>query len=152
MRILVVEDEPKVARLLERGLRQQSYAVDVAGDGDQALLMIRDHDYDLVILDVMLPGRDGFLDFPDGSRFPHPETGERCAVYDSERRSWRHMNFFQYARNPSPVPIAPGSDGRRRRVDDRWSTRSGGRASSCRQNRGSCGRCWKWASDVHRTR
>lgn len=36
------------------------------------------------------------LDFPDGSRFPHPDTGEMCAVYDSERRSWRHMNFFQY--------------------------------------------------------
>ena len=36
------------------------------------------------------------LDFPPGSRFPHPDTGEPCAVYDSEPRSWRHMNFFQF--------------------------------------------------------
>ncbi len=50
MRILVVEDEPKVARCLERGLRQQSYAVDVADD----------HEYDLIVLDVMLPKRNGF--------------------------------------------------------------------------------------------
>ena len=36
------------------------------------------------------------VDFPPGSRFPHPESGEACAVYDSERRSWRHLNFFQF--------------------------------------------------------
>ena len=36
------------------------------------------------------------LDFPPGSRFPHPETGRPCPVYDSEPRSWRHMNFFQF--------------------------------------------------------
>ena len=60
MRILVVEDEPKVARFLERGLRQQSYAVDVAGDGDDALQLAGDHEYDLIVLDVMLPGQNGF--------------------------------------------------------------------------------------------
>lgn len=36
------------------------------------------------------------MDFPQGSRFPHPESGQDCAVYDSEPRSWRHMNFFQF--------------------------------------------------------
>jgi transposase len=36
------------------------------------------------------------LDFPPGSRFPHPATGEPCAVYDTEHRSWRHLNFFQF--------------------------------------------------------
>jgi transposase len=36
------------------------------------------------------------VDFPPGSRFPHPESGEACAVYDSEPRSWRHLNFFQF--------------------------------------------------------
>ena len=36
------------------------------------------------------------VDFPPGSRFPHPESGQDCAVYDSEPRSWRHMNFFQF--------------------------------------------------------
>jgi heavy metal response regulator len=60
VRILVIEDEPKVARFLERGLRQQAYAVDVAGDGEDGLRLAGDHEYDLIVLDVMLPGRDGF--------------------------------------------------------------------------------------------
>lgn len=60
MRILVIEDEPKVARFLERGLRQQSYAVDVARDGEEGLQLAGDHEYDLLVLDVMLPRRDGF--------------------------------------------------------------------------------------------
>ena len=60
MRILVIEDEPKVARFLERGLRQQAYAVDVAGNGEDGLQLAGDHEYDLIVLDVMLPGRDGF--------------------------------------------------------------------------------------------
>ena len=60
MRILVVEDEPKVARFLERGLRQQSYAVDVAADGPEGLHLARENGYDLIVLDVMLPGIDGF--------------------------------------------------------------------------------------------
>jgi two-component system, OmpR family, copper resistance phosphate regulon response regulator CusR len=60
MRILVVEDEPKVARFLERGLRQQSHAVDVAANGDDGLRLASENEYDLLVLDVMLPGRDGF--------------------------------------------------------------------------------------------
>jgi heavy metal response regulator len=60
VRILVVEDEPKVARYLERALRQQAYAVDVAHDGDEGALLAGEHEYDLIVLDVMLPGRDGF--------------------------------------------------------------------------------------------
>jgi len=60
VRILVVEDEPKVARFLERGLKQQSYAVDVACTGEEGLQLARDYEYDLIVLDVMLPGRDGF--------------------------------------------------------------------------------------------
>ena len=60
MRILVVEDEPKVARFIERGLRQQAYAVDVATDGVAGLKLAWEHPYDLIVLDVMLPGRDGF--------------------------------------------------------------------------------------------
>jgi heavy metal response regulator len=60
VRILVIEDEPKVARFLERGLKQQAYAVDVADNGEDGLQLATDHDYDLIVLDVMLPGRDGF--------------------------------------------------------------------------------------------
>jgi DNA-binding response OmpR family regulator len=59
MRILLVEDDVKLARALARGLRRHAYAVDHAADGDAALLRAAVYDYDLVLLDVMLPGRDG---------------------------------------------------------------------------------------------
>ena len=60
MRILLVEDEPSAARMLAKGLREQGYAVDVAGDGEEALYQQSINKYDVVILDVMLPRRDGF--------------------------------------------------------------------------------------------
>jgi DNA-binding response OmpR family regulator len=56
MRILIVEDEHKIANAVKRGLEQQSYAVDVAYDGDNGLSMATTEPYDLVILDRMLPG------------------------------------------------------------------------------------------------
>ena len=60
MRILLVEDEPSAAKILAKGLREQTYAVDIAADGEVALEQAYLNDYDLVILDVMLPGKDGF--------------------------------------------------------------------------------------------
>jgi two-component system, OmpR family, copper resistance phosphate regulon response regulator CusR len=60
MRILLVEDEPRVAHFIARGLREQSYAVDIAADGEAALYQASLTDYDLIILDVMLPIKDGF--------------------------------------------------------------------------------------------
>lgn len=59
MRILVVEDEPVAATLLAKGLREHAYAVDVAADGPTALEQAGINDYDLLILDVMLPGING---------------------------------------------------------------------------------------------
>ncbi len=59
MRILLVEDEPDAARLIAQGLREQSYAVDVAGDGGTAGYMTAINDYDAIVLDVMLPVEDG---------------------------------------------------------------------------------------------
>ena len=59
MRILVVEDDRKVASFLERGLREEGYAVDVARDGSEGRLKALVHDYDLLLLDVMLPGASG---------------------------------------------------------------------------------------------
>jgi DNA-binding response OmpR family regulator len=59
MRILVVEDEHKIARALKDGLEQESYAVDVAYDGESGLNTALNDDYDLIILDVMLPGLSG---------------------------------------------------------------------------------------------
>jgi two-component system copper resistance phosphate regulon response regulator CusR len=60
MRILLVEDEPDAARILAKGLRRQKYAVDLAADGDAAEYQASVNDYDLIILDVMLPRKDGF--------------------------------------------------------------------------------------------
>jgi DNA-binding response OmpR family regulator len=60
MRILLVEDDAKLARALAKGLRGHAYAVDLASDADAALLRAAVYAYDLVLLDVMLPGRDGF--------------------------------------------------------------------------------------------
>jgi len=60
MRILVVEDEPRMASVIARGLREHSYAVDVAQDGDDGLYQCSINDYDLIVLDVLLPQRDGF--------------------------------------------------------------------------------------------
>ena len=60
MRVLVIEDDPKMASLLERGLREEGLAVDVAGRGEDATWMAGSTDYDALVLDVMLPGIDGF--------------------------------------------------------------------------------------------
>jgi DNA-binding response OmpR family regulator len=59
MRILVIEDEKKLCDLIARALRAERYAVDVAYDGHTAWQMIETYEYDLVILDLMLPGLDG---------------------------------------------------------------------------------------------
>ena len=60
MRLLVVEDDAKLARALQRGLQREGYAIDLAGTGDEGLAQVKENDYDVVLLDVMLPGRDGF--------------------------------------------------------------------------------------------
>ncbi|HVG56348.1 MAG TPA: response regulator transcription factor [Vicinamibacterales bacterium] len=59
MRILVVEDEPIAATVLAKGLREHAYAVDVAGDGCAAFEQATINDYDLMIVDVLLPGMNG---------------------------------------------------------------------------------------------
>jgi len=60
MRILLVEDDRRIVRFVAKGLREQAYAVDASGDGDDAFYKLSINDYDAVILDVMIPGRDGF--------------------------------------------------------------------------------------------
>ncbi len=59
MKILVVEDDRKVAGFIEQGLREEGYAVDVAPDGEQATMLAHVYEYDLVVLDVMLPKKTG---------------------------------------------------------------------------------------------
>src|ERR687887_2701795 len=60
MRVLVVEDDPKMAALIRRGLGEEGLAVDVAGTGEDALWMAGSTEYDALVLDVLLPGIDGF--------------------------------------------------------------------------------------------
>src|ERR1700677_5120124 len=60
MRVLVVEDEPELLTVLARALREDGYAVDEAADGDDGLFKACNWEYDVVVLDVMLPGKDGW--------------------------------------------------------------------------------------------
>ncbi|MGH3767826.1 MAG: response regulator transcription factor [Pseudonocardiaceae bacterium] len=60
MRVLVVEDERRLAMSLKRGLEADGFAVDVAFDGDNGLWMAREHRYDAIVLDLMLPGVHGY--------------------------------------------------------------------------------------------
>lgn len=59
MRVLVVEDEPRMAALIRQGLEEEAYAVDVVGNGRDVLLWIESAAYDMVLLDIMLPGMSG---------------------------------------------------------------------------------------------
>ena len=60
MKVLVVEDDRKIAAALRRGLERESWVVDIAGDGDVGLWQATEGKYDAIVLDLMLPGRSGF--------------------------------------------------------------------------------------------
>jgi two-component system OmpR family response regulator len=60
MRVLVVEDEARLLKNLVRALREEGYAVDTAEDGDDGLFKAQETDYDAILLDIMLPGKDGW--------------------------------------------------------------------------------------------
>ena len=86
MRLLLVEDDGRIARFVAKGLREQAYAVDVAATGDEALYEAAVNSYDLVILDVMIPGKDGFAVCRElrkaGQRMPILMLTARDAVED----------------------------------------------------------------------
>lgn len=85
MRLLLVEDDSRIARFVARGLEEQAFAVDVVGNGDDALYQVGINDYDVIILDTRIPGKDGFATCPSGvwqaihRRFPG-------AVGDADQR------------------------------------------------------------------
>ena len=60
MKVLVVEDDRKVAGFIEQGLREEGYVVDVAGDGEEATMLAHVYEYDIVLLDIVLPKKNGF--------------------------------------------------------------------------------------------
>ena len=60
MRILIIEDEKKIASFMKRGLKEEGYAADIASDGEEGLFLADTNPYDLIILDLMLPKMDGY--------------------------------------------------------------------------------------------
>ena len=86
MRVLLVEDDERMARFITRGLREASYAVDLTTNGDDALYQSWINNYDAIILDVMIPGRDGFAVCRElrarGARLPVLMLTARDAVED----------------------------------------------------------------------
>jgi DNA-binding response OmpR family regulator len=60
MKVLVVEDDRKVAGFIEQGLREEGYVVDVAADGEEATMLAHVYEYDIILLDVVLPKKNGF--------------------------------------------------------------------------------------------
>lgn len=80
MRILLVEDEPSAARMLAKGLREQTYAVEVASDGEAGAYRASVNEYDLIILDLMLPRKKWFRGLPRDSR-----GRIMCADSDADR-------------------------------------------------------------------
>jgi DNA-binding response OmpR family regulator len=65
MRILVVEDEKKLAGFVKRALKEDGHAVDLVHDGDEAAVLVRQEEYDAIVLDLQLPGRDGMTILED---------------------------------------------------------------------------------------
>ena len=60
MRVLVVDDEPRLAAAVQRGLEAEGFAVDIASTGDEGLWMATEVAYDVIVLDIMLPGMSGY--------------------------------------------------------------------------------------------
>jgi two-component system copper resistance phosphate regulon response regulator CusR len=86
MRVLLAEDEVRLADLVARGLREQGYAVDVVHDGEDALTQLAVNEYDVAVLDVGLPRRDGFAVSAEvrqrGGRVPILMLTARAGVHD----------------------------------------------------------------------
>jgi DNA-binding response OmpR family regulator len=86
-RILIAEDEPRLAQFLEKGLRANGFTTTVVGDGPAAALMASDDDFDLVVLDLGLPGMDGLEVLRDlrgrGQRLPVVVLTARDGVEDT---------------------------------------------------------------------
>ena len=61
MRILIIEDEKKITDFIKRGLKEEGYAVDTAADGENGFFLAKTNNYDLVLLDLMLPKMDGIM-------------------------------------------------------------------------------------------
>ena len=89
MRLLIAEDHPSLARSIANGMREEGYAVDLTFDGDEALHLAKANAYDGIVLDMMLPGKDGWTILPtlrrSGLRTPVLCLTARDAIEDRVR-------------------------------------------------------------------
>jgi two-component system copper resistance phosphate regulon response regulator CusR len=89
MRILIIEDEQKTAAYLRKGLTENGFVVDIANDGDEGLFLATTREYDLIILDIMLPKRDGWSIIADirrnGKQTPVLFLTARDSIHDRVR-------------------------------------------------------------------
>ena len=130
MRVLIVEDELRMASLIRRGLVKEGLAADVAGDGEDALWMAGAHDYDAIVLDVMLPGHRRLRGLPAAA-------GRRRVVAGADAdRARRGRGPRRRARQPAPTTTS--SSRSRSPSCSRACARS--RAAASRAARGARGR------------
>src|ERR1051325_2805865 len=99
MKILVVEDDRKVAGFIEQGLREEGYAVDVAPDGEEGTTLAHVYEYDLLVLDVMLPKKNGLQVASELRR-----EGRKTPIL---MLTARHPTE-DVGRGPAPGPATPG--------------------------------------------
>ena len=92
MKILVVEDDRKVAGFIEQGLKEEGHVVDVAPDGDEATMLAHVYEYDIILLDVVLPKKNGFQ------------------VATELRREGRHMPILMLTSRGAPEDVVRGLD------------------------------------------
>ena len=97
-RILIAEDEPRLASFLDKGLRSNGFTTTIVGDGGAASMMARDEDFDMLVLDVGLPGKDGFAVLRDlragGQRMPvviltaRDDVSDKVAGFEGGADDW----------------------------------------------------------------
>ena len=110
MRLLVVEDDPAMASLLQRAMRKEGYAVAEAATGTDALWQALEHDFDAVVLDAMIPAPDGFeVVPPDAGRRPlgagaHAHRPRRSATGSAGSTSAPTTTWSSRSRWPSCTP------------------------------------------------
>ena len=106
MRILVVEDEKKLAAYIKKGLEENYFAVDVSHDGEEGLFMLNANDYDLAILDIMLPRKNGFEALREARRYGRNRSVLLLTAKDAieDKAHGLDLGADGYLVNPFSVP------------------------------------------------
>jgi DNA-binding response OmpR family regulator len=101
VKLLLVEDDEKIAATVKRGLEAEGFSVELAGDGDEGLWRATEGSYDLLVLDIMLPGRDGYrlcAELPSGRA---PRDAETAAEGKPSPRPGAVYQLVPGRRNPA---------------------------------------------------